>query len=100
MKSIGATIKLGRKSAFYILWLLEVCFIEGLYIYYMNSGQLFTTYYEPNFTFEIHHYAILWDDIQLYYPNRPNKILLTITIGNGKQCFLVNRVFGGHWTQK
>ena len=53
VKMIDATINLGRKSAFYILWLLAVCFIEGLYIYYMKSGQLFPTYYGPNFTFEI-----------------------------------------------
>ena len=62
---IDATINLGRKSAFYILWLLEVCFIEGLYIYYMSSDQLFTTYYGPNLGNEFYIIRIVWSVIQL-----------------------------------
>ena len=62
---IDATIDLGRKSTLYILWLLEVYFIEGLYTYYMKSGQLFTTYYGPNLGNEFYIILILCSVIQL-----------------------------------
>ena len=65
IKIIDATINLGRKSSFYTLWLLEVCFIEGLYIYYMKSGQLFTTSYGPDLGIEFYIIRIFRSVIQL-----------------------------------
>ena len=62
---IHATIKLGHKTALYILWLPEVSFIEGLYLYYMKSDQFFTTYYGPDLGIEFYIIRIFWSVIQL-----------------------------------